>query len=857
MTAGRRIVIIANHQHGGLAIALRALLPAAHIVSFDIADLARDPAARREAAAAAAAADHVVSYDVPAAFGPLATASLRAAGRPLLLLPAFRFAGFHPDSVSINLDAGRVAGPTGVLHSRIAIAAYLGGLRVSDAALLYNSLVFARLGYYAAFAAERASLIRTYAVYGFNIAKLFDQWLQPGCFMFDATRPRMRVLLDLGGMICDRIGLPPAAGVTESALSNPLATAAMQPLFPDIAARLGVSPEGSFRGPSAPATRPALYNLETFLTASFEVYRRIPLAALRGVDDMEQAMPALLLREADFGRAAAQARAAREDEGEAVFLTWHGKLLGVETATGLLVQERPWPASADSTPAAARMQLPAARPARLAFAGGTDLAPAARAGAVTLAQQGRFLSAPSRVLALRFSAGSAGDDEHFLAIRLNDLAILRELAGAAWSARDGTVLHGGEVHLRSGFELRVGTVRVDLAAARLQRSQSADGIIRVEITTPGQVLIFTRAASAAQAAAGAPHADIGVLPVAASLEQFRAQVGYRLHIHGTADLIHLPVTADLQTRRWLLDKARPGSPLRTGRHATRVTAVRARNKYVSLSPGSAGMVFDAQGVWSGHGGGAVQDEDAIRAAVPVEQPLCVFYDAGLHAAYHWAVAALTLHILQPVLPPETSLLLPAVPDEPDGGVHFDTNVLASLGFRGLTMVRTKAPVVRTADVTWLAEPPLATWPAALVQQFRARALGMHPPAPARRMIHLAPGLLPWSIQAEATEQWLRSRGFETVVPDALSAAEQIAVFAAADFIVAPHGAHLALLLFCQAGTRVVELAPDTEFDPAFWHISAKLGLHHAVLKCAVEAGDLIVDHDDFRALYKVMRLMTP
>jgi hypothetical protein len=649
----------------------------------------------------------------------------------------------------------------------------------------------------------------------------------------------MRVLLDLARLVCGRIGLAAAEGVTESALSNPLANAAMQPLFPDIAARLGVSPEGSFRGPSAPATRPALYNLETFLAASFELYRRIPLSALRAVEDIEQAMAALLLREADFGRAVAIDRAGQADADEAIFLTWHGRLLGVETATGLLVQEHPWPPSADSTPAAARVQLPAVQPMRLAFAGGTDLAPSGRGGAVTLSQQ------------------RAGDSEQFLAIRRADLAILRELAGTTWTTENSATLQGEDFVLRAGFQLECGTRLVDLSTTRLLRRQSNDGVIHIEIATPDGTLGFVRSASAAPAPIRVPHADIGVLPVAASLEQFRAQAGYRLHIHGAAELVHLPLTVDLQTRRWLLDKARPGSPLRAGRHATRVTAVRARNKFVSLSAGSEGMVFDTQGVWAGHGARSVPDDDAARGAVPIEQPLCVFYDSRLHDVYHWAVAAVALHILQQVLPPESSLLLPSAGDQPHGGLRFDTNVLASLGFRGLTIVRTQAPVVRATDITWLADPHLAAWPTALVQNFRARAHAIQPPVAARRMIYLAPLELPWSLHAEAMEQLLQSRGFETVVPDGLSAAEQIALFASADFIVAPGGPHLGGLLFCQAGTRVLELSPDTEFDPAFWHISAKLGLHHAVLKCPVETADLIVDIDEFRALFKVLRLMTP
>lgn len=56
---------------------------------------------------------------------------------------------------------------------------------------------------------------------------------------------------------------------------------------------------------------------------------------------------------------------------------------------------------------------------------------------------------------------------------------------------------------------------------------------------------------------------------------------------------------------------------------------------------------------------------------------------------------------------------------------------------------------------------------------------------------------------------LTARGFTTIDPGTLTVAEQIAAFAGAEVVVAPHGAALTNLAFASPGARVVELfAPD-------------------------------------------------
>jgi len=93
--------------------------------------------------------------------------------------------------------------------------------------------------------------------------------------------------------------------------------------------------------------------------------------------------------------------------------------------------------------------------------------------------------------------------------------------------------------------------------------------------------------------------------------------------------------------------------------------------------------------------------------------------------------------------------------------------------------------------------------------------------------------------------------------DGMTPRAQMELFRDAEFVVAPHGAELANLVCCAAGTRVLELSPESEFRPVFAQLSDKLDLAHAVLPCPVSeggfSGDMMVDAGAFRMLLRQLR----
>jgi capsular polysaccharide biosynthesis protein len=96
---------------------------------------------------------------------------------------------------------------------------------------------------------------------------------------------------------------------------------------------------------------------------------------------------------------------------------------------------------------------------------------------------------------------------------------------------------------------------------------------------------------------------------------------------------------------------------------------------------------------------------------------------------------------------------------------------------------------------------------------------------------------------------LAERGFQTVVLDGMPVAEQRARFAAAELIVAPHGAALTNLAWARPGATVVELLPVERPNLVYYRLARQAGVGYEGLICRGDTaggrpdghGDLVVD----------------
>lgn len=73
-------------------------------------------------------------------------------------------------------------------------------------------------------------------------------------------------------------------------------------------------------------------------------------------------------------------------------------------------------------------------------------------------------------------------------------------------------------------------------------------------------------------------------------------------------------------------------------------------------------------------------------------------------------------------------------------------------------------------------------------------------------------------------------GFKLISLEEYSFLEQAAIFRDAEAVVAVHGAGLANLIFCQQGTLVVEIFPDSVERHDYWSISEIMGLDYVAVK---------------------------
>lgn len=84
-----------------------------------------------------------------------------------------------------------------------------------------------------------------------------------------------------------------------------------------------------------------------------------------------------------------------------------------------------------------------------------------------------------------------------------------------------------------------------------------------------------------------------------------------------------------------------------------------------------------------------------------------------------------------------------------------------------------------------------------------------------------------ALQNEAeVERILEEKGFEILYLERLSFKDQIQKFANSDVIIASHGAGLTNILWCKAGTKVIEVTSPNVFNPCYRNLSEQIGLSH-------------------------------
>jgi hypothetical protein len=317
-------------------------------------------------------------------------------------------------------------------------------------------------------------------------------------------------------------------------------------------------------------------------------------------------------------------------------------------------------------------------------------------------------------------------------------------------------------------------------------------------------------------------------------------------------LAFLPLTGSIAARDWFYGLGATAPP--TGPQATAATLRHARDAALLTGSDEAACVFSEAGLL--HAASvppAILPAGVSREADTLYVAHAAFAGAatldGPHLLATATAADLVATVAQLCLlarhaPPGARLLLPHPPAA--AAARETWLALAGLGDRQYRTLPT-ARLLRAPDVFWLEAGGVDDLPPAALRAVRDRAHATLP-AGAPEQLYVTQGLANAPIARVAAGK----QGFTVLDPDALAALELARRFRQAAFVIAPSGPVLDYLLFCGEGTRVIELAPETGWQPRTAALAGKLGLVHAVLPCKLEDGLL---RPELGALGLLLRLM--
>ena len=254
-------------------------------------------------------------------------------------------------------------------------------------------------------------------------------------------------------------------------------------------------------------------------------------------------------------------------------------------------------------------------------------------------------------------------------------------------------------------------------------------------------------------------------------------------------------------------------------------------------------------------------EQAIAAAPRYDKSCLVFYNGNLHNYYHWTVEGLLpLSILSQAFGPDQNLHI-ALPRSRFVNAVFDhRETLRAVGLDGYDITEIAVDLIKVREAVWVESEVIQSMPALYLKAFQKKVSAIHAGSrlrKKRRLLVARKGPTRMIHNLRQVSAFCFRHGFETVYLEGMSVVDQIVLFQNAEFIVGAHGAGLANLLYCDPGTKVIELMPSAELRPFFWLISEKLGLVHGMLFCGGARGtgfqaSVNVDVDKLEALYRMV-----
>ena len=201
--------------------------------------------------------------------------------------PNLSFAAFHPDLCFVygRRRSDELAGPLGPYHSSIAYHAWRVGMSAKQALDHFRDDVFEALHFYEYWDASARRLHEEGQAAGLPMEGLLEGWRTRGCFMHSLNHPKLEPLVDIARALLLRMGFEPLPMEPTDYLHDLFGSSAAWPLYPEIAARLGIA-GGSYQFktinlgvmPQAPIR---MLDLQAFVEQSFTAFERADRDQLR------------------------------------------------------------------------------------------------------------------------------------------------------------------------------------------------------------------------------------------------------------------------------------------------------------------------------------------------------------------------------------------------------------------------------------------------------------------------------------------------------------------------------------------------------------------------------------------------
>ena len=556
-------------------------------------------------------------------------------------------------------------------------------------------------------------------------------------------------------------------------------------------------------------------------------------------------------------------------------------VLRLERGTGMLIHSALTATDEDGVDLSMAVTLPLAGPLAVVSQPDVVIAPGTHPRTVHICRARQDLWAEPPQRAARFRDWAEGRFE-FLLVEEEELARLRAVL------RHRLVLGFGEdgpsitMLAHFPFCLDMGIARLDVRGSMPLPASGSSYVLQSDV---GEITI-TPAGPARDEILLRKRARDMEPPRTDDVAAWRETADCWLRLEGAEEYATPPITVCDADRNWMYKNPFGGLDHIIGRHRCRPSVAHETGKYVMLSRYAEGVVFDDNGICNedghlipfGHRGvtpslppppgvrldhGRLFASRAALADAPIVHGDTIVFILGTLTNYtHWLIEGLLgLLVLLDFAPSGARLLLPATFRtfaNADRRVldHYDS--LRVFGFDHLPVVEISEPFCRLEHGYWMESGSVFNMPGEYMRALRARVAGLRPAFSRRdRRIHVARRVNRRIANADGLAPFLARQGFSTHYLEDYSIDEQIDMFSEAEWVIGPHGAELGNLLFCQPGTKVLELAPEFDFKPYFSYMCNKLGLTHGVLPCPTTDGgfdgDLIVDVPKLAALFRMLK----